>query len=90
MRDHFLPHLVQRRHVLVVTLNPDQVLHVVEAFGFKDFDDLRNVLLVRPHKHESRRHQSARQRELLQTATVVVGRSVDENRLHFTNSLRSR
>ena len=86
VRGCLLPYFVQRRHVFVVTLNPDQVLHVVEALGLKDLDDLRNVLLVRPDKHEPCRHQSARQREFLQMAAVVVGRRVDENRLQSDRS----
>ena len=90
MRVSCLSYLVKRRHVLVVTLNPDQVLHVVEALGLKRLDDLRNVLLVCPHEHESRRNQSARQGELLQMVAVVVGRRVDEDRLRFTRRLRPR
>ena len=85
--DPFLVHLVQRRHVLVVTLDPDQVLHVVEALGLERLDDLRNVLLVRPHEHEPRRHQSARQRQPLQVVAVVVGRRVDENCLRCHRSI---
>lgn len=74
-------YFVHHGRVLVVGLHPHQVLHVKEVLLLEHVQNRGDVLLVRPHEHEARRHHALRQHQPLEALAVVVDGRVDEHRL---------